>query len=188
MLCAFCPPTIWATALGFRIASGQNVQSMRVTRSDPQTGLDFIRKILVSVKIFVRNSGAGNGCANFMDAWKNAFFLQEKPMSIKFLVLGGGVFWVFFGGGGGRYYFYGRADFSDFTFSRNSKWPNRTGNPAVLHCRSTVCRTTFPACSTITVAALKGGVALQVASWGSCCGTGGGVAALSPVVLQFKNL
>ena len=41
-------------------------------------------------KIFVRNSGAGNGCVNFMDAWKNAFFLQEKPMSIKFLVLGGG--------------------------------------------------------------------------------------------------
>ena len=30
-------------------------------------------------KILVRNSGAGNGCANFMDAWKNAFFLQEKP-------------------------------------------------------------------------------------------------------------
>ena len=67
-------------------------------------------------KIRVRNSGAGNGCANFMDAWKNAFFLQEKPMSIKFLVLGGGgVFWVFFGGGGGesRFYFYGRADFSE---------------------------------------------------------------------------
>ena len=32
---------------------------------------------------------------------KNAFFLQEKPMSIKFLVLwGGGVFWVWGGGGG----------------------------------------------------------------------------------------
>ena len=30
-------------------------------------------------KIRVRNSGAGNGCANFMDTWKNAFFLQEKP-------------------------------------------------------------------------------------------------------------
>ena len=52
-------------------------------------------------KIFVRNSGAGNGCANFMDAWKNASALQEKPMSIKFLVLGGGwVFWVLGGGGG----------------------------------------------------------------------------------------
>ena len=32
-----------------------------------------VRKILVS------NSGAGNGCANFMDAWKNASVLQEKP-------------------------------------------------------------------------------------------------------------
>ena len=43
---------------------------------------------------------------------KDAFFLQEKPMSIKFLVLGGGVFWVF-GGGECRFYFYGRTDFSD---------------------------------------------------------------------------
>ena len=30
-------------------------------------------------KMFVRNSGAGNGCANFMGAWKNASILQEKP-------------------------------------------------------------------------------------------------------------
>ena len=30
-------------------------------------------------KISVRNSGAGNGCVNFMDAWKNALFLQENP-------------------------------------------------------------------------------------------------------------
>ena len=42
-------------------------------------------------KISARNSGAGNGCVNFMDDWKNAFFLQEKPMSIKFLVWGGGI-------------------------------------------------------------------------------------------------
>ena len=33
-------------------------------------------------------------------------------MSIKFLVLEGGVFWVL-GGGECRFYFYGRADFSD---------------------------------------------------------------------------
>ena len=46
---------------------------------------DTIRKNPRVRKIFVRNSGAGNGCINFMDAWKNAFFLQEKPMSIKFL-------------------------------------------------------------------------------------------------------
>ena len=29
-------------------------------------------------KIYVCNSGAGNGCANFMGAWKNALFLQEN--------------------------------------------------------------------------------------------------------------
>ena len=64
--------------------------------------------------IFVGNFGAGNhyGCVNFMDAWKNAFFLQEKPMSIKFLLLGGGGL-VFGGGGECRFYFYGRADFSE---------------------------------------------------------------------------
>ena len=60
----------------------------------------FVQKNPFSVrKIFVRNSGAGNGCANFMDTWKNASVLQEKTMSIKFLVLGGGVFWVLGGGG-----------------------------------------------------------------------------------------
>ena len=48
-------------------------------------------------KISVRNSGAGNGCANFMGTWKNCVLSAGKPMSIKFLVLGG-VFWVFWGG------------------------------------------------------------------------------------------
>ena len=49
-----------------------------------------------------------------MDAGKNAFSLQEKPMSIKFLVLGGGGGILGFLGGECRFYFYGRADFSDF--------------------------------------------------------------------------
>ena len=44
---------------------------------------------------------------------KIAFFLQENPLSIKFLVLGGGYFGVL-GGGGCRFDFYGREDFSDF--------------------------------------------------------------------------
>ena len=44
----------------------------------PAAGL-FQGIILVSVKLFVRNSGAGNGFANFMGTWKNAFFLQDKP-------------------------------------------------------------------------------------------------------------
>ena len=58
------------------------------------------KKTLVSVTFFARNtSGAGNGCANFMGVWKNAFFLHENLMPIKFLVLGGGgVFWVLRGG------------------------------------------------------------------------------------------
>ena len=51
-------------------------------------------------KIRVRNSGAGNGCANFMDARKKCVHSAGKTMSIKFLVLGGGVFWVLGGGGG----------------------------------------------------------------------------------------
>ena len=76
---------------------------------------ESIRKILVSVKFVSAILGPEMGCANFMDAWKNAFFLQKKTMSIKFLVLGGGgVFWVWGGRGGAcRFYFYGRADFSE---------------------------------------------------------------------------
>ena len=62
----------------------------------------------MSVKFSARNSGAGNGCANFMGAWKDAFFLQEKAMSIKFLVLGGGGILSF--GGGVRSFEEGLAD------------------------------------------------------------------------------
>ena len=41
-------------------------------------------------------------------------------MSIKFLVLGGGVFWVFWGGGGEcRFDFNGRADFSEIVYINN---------------------------------------------------------------------
>ena len=43
-----------------------------------------------------------------MDARKNAFFLQEKPMSIKFLVLGGGGILGFgFWGGSADFIFMG---------------------------------------------------------------------------------
>ena len=45
-----------------------------------------------------------------MDAWKNAFFLQEKPMSIKFLVLGGGT-WGLGGGGCADFIFMGAGIF-----------------------------------------------------------------------------
>ena len=65
--------------------------------------------------MFVRNSGAADGCTNFMDAWKKSVRSAGKAMSIKFLVLGGGGFWVFFLGGECRFYFYGREDFSEYS-------------------------------------------------------------------------
>ena len=58
-------------------------------------------------KILVRDSGAGNGCANFMDTWKKSVRSAGKAMSIKFLVFkGGGVFWVW-GGGSADFIFMG---------------------------------------------------------------------------------
>ena len=52
-----------------------------------------------------------------MGAWKNAVFLQEKAMSIKFLVLGWGYLGFFWGGGGSAdFIFHGREDFSDFSW------------------------------------------------------------------------
>ena len=57
-------------------------------------------------KISVRNSGAGNGCANFMDAWKKSVRSAGKAMSIIFLVLGeGGI--LGFGGGSADFIFMG---------------------------------------------------------------------------------
>ena len=39
-----------------------------------------------------RNSGAGNGCANFVGTWDVFFiFLLENPLPIKLLVLQGGI-------------------------------------------------------------------------------------------------
>ena len=79
--------------------------------------VSFSQKNPFSVhKIRVRNSGAGTGCTNFMDAWKKCVLSAGKPVSIQILVLGGGL-----GGGGGkcRFYFYGREDFSDLELFRN---------------------------------------------------------------------
>ena len=53
-------------------------------------------------KISVRNSGAGNGCANFMGAWKKCALSAGKTHVHKIpRFRGGGVFWAFGGGGGG---------------------------------------------------------------------------------------
>ena len=60
----------------------------------------FSEEILVSMKLFARNSGPGNGCANFMGAWDFGFFLQENLHAHKIPRFGGRG-WVFFFGGGG---------------------------------------------------------------------------------------
>ena len=70
-----------------------------------------IQKIPRVRKFFVRNSGAGNGCANFMGACKECVCSAERTMSIKFLVLGGG--YLGFLGGKCQLYFYGCEDFSE---------------------------------------------------------------------------
>ena len=109
-------------------------------------------------KIRVRNSGVGNGCANFMDAWKKCVLSAGKPMSIKFRVLGGG-----FGGGGGgkcRFYFYGRADFSEcFRFQDFGQGEKQTCREpwvdTALHLVPTFCagcflKSTVTACSSFS--------------------------------------
>ena len=52
-------------------------------------------------KVFRTPEGAGDGCADFMGAWKNAFFLQEKTHVHKIPLFRGGGFGVlgFLGGG-----------------------------------------------------------------------------------------
>ena len=48
------------------------------------------RKSLVSEKCFASNSGAGNGCTNFMGTWNFCVLSAGKPpMPIKFLFFGG---------------------------------------------------------------------------------------------------
>ena len=66
-------------------------------------------------KIFVRNFGAGNGCANFMGASKKCVLSAGKTHVDKIPPFrGGGGYFGLWGGGECRLYFYGREDFSDF--------------------------------------------------------------------------
>ena len=58
-------------------------------------------KIPVSTKFVSAILGPEMAAPILWTPGKNAFFLQEKPMSIKYLVLGGGGILVFFLGGGG---------------------------------------------------------------------------------------
>ena len=67
----------------------------------------------MSVKFLSAILGPEMAASIFWTPRKNASVLQEKPMSIKFLVLGGGgIFGL--GGGGVPILFLAREDFSDF--------------------------------------------------------------------------
>ena len=95
-------------------------QKHNFSRVRPPWRVPYFQKNPRVRKIRVRNSGARNGCANFMDAWeKMRSFCRKTSTSIKFLLLkrGGGI--LVFGGGGVecRFYFHGRADFSDTCFA-----------------------------------------------------------------------
>ena len=76
------------------------------------SALPIVRKILVSVIFLSAILGPEMGASILWTPGTNALFLQEKPMSIKFLVLGGGGYFGLLGGEC-RFYFYGRADFSE---------------------------------------------------------------------------
>ena len=71
-----------------------------------------IRKIRVSVKYLSAILGPETGAQFYGRLEFLISFCRTTSMSIKFLVLGGGI--LGFGGGGEcRFYFYGRGDFSD---------------------------------------------------------------------------
>ena len=92
-------------------------------------------------KFFARNSGAGNGCTNFMGTWKNAFFLQEKPMPIKFLVFfwGGGEYFGFWGGKC-RFYFMGARTFLNCGLGAVLSCARLRVPPVALHVSRYTCR------------------------------------------------
>ena len=79
------------------------------------------QKILVSVKMFARNSGAGNGCPIY-GCLEKLRSLCRKTCHVhkipRFRGGGGILGW----GGKCRFYFYGRGDFSDY---KNANLPNR---------------------------------------------------------------
>ena len=87
--------------------------------------LMFVRKILMSVKFLSAILGPEMAAPILWTPGKNAFFLQEKPVSIKFLVLGGGVFWVFWGGGSADFIFMGARIFLKFTYACEIKTKGR---------------------------------------------------------------
>ena len=64
--------------------------------------------------ISARNSGAGNGCADFMAAWHFLVLSAGKPHAHKIPPFRGGVLGFFRRGGWKcQFYFLGRGDFSE---------------------------------------------------------------------------
>ena len=78
---------------------------LMVARRNLKFRVPQIRKSVMSIKLFARNSGARNGCANFMGAWKRCVLSARKTHVHKIP--------PFRGGGECRFYFYGREDFSE---------------------------------------------------------------------------
>ena len=61
----------------------------------------------MSIKLFARNSGAGNGCTNFMGAWDFlALSTGETLLAHKIPRFRGVYFWFFFGRGGSANFIY----------------------------------------------------------------------------------
>ena len=99
-----------------------------------------------------RNSGAGNGCANFMGAWHFCVLSAGKnPHAHKIPPFRGGVV-GFLERGGWKYqfYFYGRGDCSEFTKNTvcatpTVKWPCRAqrAQRGILMPRGKTCRETI---------------------------------------------
>ena len=115
----------------------------------------LFRKILVSVKFSARNSGAGNGCANFMGE-KCVLSAGKSHVHKIPRFRGRGDLW--FWGGKCRFYFYGREDFSEKRFSQREKKNSFLGEaqpgvskpggfPTFCRERSRLCRGPFRDCS-----------------------------------------
>ena len=78
----FCPPPLHVEDLHEQTINRQFQKNPRVR------------------KIRVRNSGARNGCANFMDTWKKCVLSAGNPCVHKIPRWGGGGYFGFWGGGG----------------------------------------------------------------------------------------
>ena len=78
----------------------ENLSSKEFWTATAFSSFPLFRKTPVSVKFLSAILGPETSAPILWTPGKNALYLQEKPMSVKFLVRGGGVFWVWGGVGG----------------------------------------------------------------------------------------